>query len=58
MTKVLELWETHCIGKSNVIYERCKLNNRSQEQTEWIDACVNALRALAETCDFGALKIT
>ena len=21
MTKVLELWETHCIGKTNIIYE-------------------------------------
>ena len=56
MTKVLELWETHCIGKTNVIYERYKFNNRSQEQTELIDTYVNALRALAETCDFGALK--
>ena len=56
MTKVLELWETHCIGKTNVIYERYKFNNRSQEQTESIDAYVNALRALAETCAFGALK--
>ena len=56
MTKVLELWETHCIGKTNVIYERYKFNNRSQEQTESIDTYANALRALAETCDFGALK--
>ena len=57
MTKVLELWETHCIGKTNVIYERYKFNNRSQEQTESIDAAyVNALRALAESCDFLALK--
>ena len=52
MTKVLELWETHCIGKTNVIYKRCKFNNRLQEQTT--NAYVNALRALAETCDFGA----
>ena len=43
MTKVLELEETHCIGKANVIYERHKFNNRSQEQTELIDAYVNAL---------------
>ena len=48
--------ETHCIGKSNVIYERYKFNNHSQQQTEWIDVYVNALGALAETCDFGALK--
>ena len=42
--------------KNNVIYERYKFNNRWQEQTESIEAYVNALRALAETCDFGALK--
>ena len=56
MTKVLQLLETHCTGKTNVIYERCKFNNRSQEQTEPINAFVNALRALGETCDFGAPK--
>ena len=45
ITKVLELWETHCIGKTNIIYERYKFNNRSQEQTESIDTYVTALRA-------------
>ena len=56
ITKVLELWETHCIGKTNIIYERYKFNNRSQEQIESIDMYVTALRALAETCKFGTLK--
>ena len=56
MNKVLELWEAHYIGKTNIIYERYKFNNRSQEQTESIDTYVNALRALAETCEFGTLK--
>ena len=56
ITKVLELWEMHCIGKTNIIYERYKFNNRSQEQTESIDTYVTALRALAETCEFGTLK--
>jgi len=46
----------HCVGKTNVTYERGKFNNRSQEQTETIDAYVSALRALAETCDFVAVK--
>ncbi|XP_022791986.1 uncharacterized protein LOC111331190 [Stylophora pistillata] len=56
MTKVLELWETHCIGKTNIIYERYKFNNSSQEQTESIDTYMTALRALAETCEFGTLR--
>ena len=27
ITKVLELWETHCISKTNIIYERYKLGH-------------------------------
>ena len=37
INKVLELWANHCIGKTNIIYERYKFNNRSLEQTETID---------------------
>ena len=54
--KVLELWQNHCIGKTNIIYERYKFNNHSQEQAESIDTYVTTLRALAETCEFGTLK--
>ena len=52
INKVLELWANHCIGKTNIIYERYKFNNRSQEQTETIDTYNTTLRALAETCEF------
>ena len=34
MDKVLELWQNYCIGRTNVIYERYKFNNRSQEANE------------------------
>ena len=54
--KVLELWQNYCIGKTNVIYERYRFNNRSQESDESIDAYTTALRTLAETCEFGSLK--
>ena len=30
INKVLELWTNHCIGKTNIIYERYEFNNRSQ----------------------------
>ena len=50
------MWENHCLGKTNIVYERYKFNNRSQEQPEAIDKYVTALRALAETFEFGALK--
>ena len=56
MDKVLGLWQNYCIGKTNVIYERYKFNNRSQEANESIDAYTTALRTLAETCEFGSLK--
>ena len=54
--KVLELWQNYCIGKTNVIYERYRFNNRSQEFDESIDAYTTALRTLAETCEFGSLN--
>ena len=54
--KVLELWQNYCIGKTNVIYERYRFNNRLQESDESIDAYTTALHTLAETCEFGSLK--
>ena len=39
------------IGKTNVIYERYRFNNRSQESDESIDAYTTALRTFAETCE-------
>ena len=54
--KLLELWQNYCIGETNVIYERYKFNNRSQEPEESIDAYTTALRTLADICEFGLLK--
>ncbi|XP_015759420.1 PREDICTED: uncharacterized protein LOC107338702 [Acropora digitifera] len=56
MSKVLELMEKHCIGQTNVIYERYCFNNRNQEFGESFDAYLTALKALAKTCNFGSLK--
>ena len=38
INKTLELWQNYCIEKTNVIYERYRSNNRSQESDESIDA--------------------
>ena len=54
--KELELWQNYYIGKTNVIYERYRFNNRLQESDESIDAYTTALCTLAETCEFGSLK--
>ena len=55
MSKVLELMERHCIGQTNVIYERYCFNNRNQESGESFDAYLTVLRTLAKTCNFGPL---
>ena len=51
---VLDLWNCHCIGQTNV--ERYRFNNRKHEPYESIDAYATVLRALAATCEFGTLK--
>ena len=52
---VLQLFEHHCVGETNVIYERYLFNNRIQEP-ETIDAYASALRTMAQTCEFGELR--
>ena len=53
---VLNLRKSHCIGQTNVIYERYKFNNRKQESNESIEVYAAVLRALAATREFGELK--
>ena len=47
---MLELWESYCLGKTNIIYERYRLNKRNQ------DTYASNLRSLSDTCNFGTLK--
>ena len=56
LAKILELWESYCLWKTNVIYERYRFNNRNQDAGESIDTYASNLRSLSDTCDFGALK--
>ena len=51
----MELMERHCIGQTNVIYERYCFNKRNQESGESFDTYLTALRTLAKTCNFGSL---
>ena len=41
---VLKLWDEHCVGKVNVIYERYKFNGRDQKEHETIEQYITALR--------------
>ena len=56
MSKVMELMERQCVGKTNIIYERYCFNNRKQESGKSFDMYLTALRTLAKTCNFGSLK--
>lgn len=54
--KVLEVFQNHCIGKRNVIYERARFHQRKQEPGETVEAFVTALHRLVAHCGYGALK--
>ena len=56
MNSILTLVEKHCVGETNVIYERYVFNNRIQETHETVDTYATAPRSLAKSCDFGSLK--
>ena len=43
MNKILELWNSYCIGETNIIYERYIFNNRNQDLNESIDTYASAL---------------
>ena len=55
MSKVMVLMERHCMGQTNVIYERFCFNNRKQESGESIDTYLTALKKKKKTCNFGLL---
>ena len=55
MDVILKLWEEHCVGRTNVIYERYKFNNASQGKNDNMDAFLVKLRTLAASCQYGAL---
>lgn len=52
----MKLWQDHYVGKTNVIYERYKFNNRVQKEHSNVEQYVTALSSLASTCEFGILK--
>ena len=56
LAKILELWESYCFGKTNILYERYRFNNRNQDAGESIDICTSNLRSLSDTFNFGTLK--
>ena len=49
-------FESHFVKWRNVIFERCKFNQRKQEEGERVDSFITALHGLAEYCNYGALR--
>ena len=41
---VLRLMENHCLGETNIIYERFMLNQRAQAEGETFDQYLTALK--------------
>ena len=54
--KVIQAFDTYCIGEINVTYERYVLNKRIQEENENFDAYLTAIRGLIKTCEYGNLE--
>ena len=55
LEKVMEKFESYCMPKRNVTYERHKFFTRSQEVGENIDHYATELRNRAQSCEFGEL---
>lgn len=53
---VKDCFETHFVGRHNIIFERARFNMRKQEQGETTDSFITAVHKLAEHCQFGALR--
>lgn len=56
MEAVIALMENHCIGETNVTFERFIFNGRAQGEHETFDQYLTSLRELVRTCRFGAME--
>ena len=54
--KVMEKFDLHFIPKRNIIFERARFNQRSQEPGESIEGYVRALYDLVQHCNYGVNK--
>ena len=53
---VVDRFNTHFVGRTNVIFERARFNRRTQKETETVIDFIEDLNKLADSCKFGALK--
>ena len=55
-TTVKQRFETHFVGRFNIIFERARFNKRIQREKEYVVEFIESLYGLAETFQFGPLK--
>ncbi|XP_064481290.1 uncharacterized protein LOC135394473 [Ornithodoros turicata] len=55
--KETEVFDKHFVPRRNVIYERACFNQRRQMEHESVEDFVTDLHRLADTCEFGTLKM-
>ena len=53
---IKQRFETHFVGRTNVIFERARFNKQIQGAQESVIDFIESLFTLAETCQFGTLK--
>ena len=55
VAKIMEQFESYCMPRKNVVWERHVFNCRTQQPGETVDQYVTDLRCKAKTCEFGTL---
>ena len=53
---VVGAFREHCIGVTNVAYERYVFNKRNQDSTETFDSFLADIKRLVKSCDYGTLE--
>ena len=53
LSKVLKLMEKHCVGDTNVTYERFLLERRRQEEGEPFGRYLTVIRDITSRCQYG-----
>jgi len=56
ITKIIGAFEKHCVGETNVTYERSIFNRREQDAAEPFDSFVADIRRLIRTCEYGVIE--
>lgn len=54
--QVVTVFENHCVGRRNVIFERARFGQRVQGPAESVEDFVTALHTLAEHCGYGNMR--